>query len=131
MLTLEDIKTLVNECQFNDWMFRVDAYSDGTPYVQVLFKDRDRITGEEEIQRCRKWVLSLHSTNSEIVRAVFKAVEAAALHEVQEAFKFRGARIYNPHMDLEALAACITSHAIPVSLRDETAYVPTVVDVGN
>lgn len=130
MLTLEEIKNLVNECQFNDWMFRVDTYADGTPYLQVLFKDKDRITGIEEIQRCRKWVLSLHSTNSEIVRAAFKAVEAAALHEVQEAFKFRGARIYNPHMDLEELADCINSHAISVSLRDETAYVPTVAAVG-
>lgn len=126
MQTLESIKALVSECRFNDWMFRVDTYSDGTPYVQVLFMDKDRITGKEELQRCRKWVLSLHSTNSEIIRAVFKAVEAAMLHEVQEAFKFRGARIYNPHMDLEELADAINAKAVGLSLRDETTYVPTV-----
>jgi hypothetical protein len=126
MQTLESINALVAECQFNDWMFRVDAYGDGTPYVQVLFMDKDRITGKEELQRCRKWVLSLHSTNSEIIRAVFKAVEAAMLHEVQEAFKFRGARIYNPHMDLEDLADAINAKAVGLSLRDETTYVPTI-----
>lgn len=126
MQTLESIKALVNECSFNDWMFRVDANKDGTPYVQVLFMDKDRITGKEELQRCRKWILSLHSTNSEIIRAVFKAVEAAMLHEVQEAFKFRNARIYNPHMDLEELADAINAKSVGISLRDESGYVPTI-----
>jgi hypothetical protein len=126
MQTLASIRALVQECKFNDWTFRVDEYADGTPYVQVLFMDKDRISGKEELQRCRKWVLSLHSTNSEIIRAVFKAVEGAMIHEVQEAFKFRGARIYNPHLDLEELADAINAKAVGVSLRDESAYVPTV-----
>lgn len=126
MQTLESIKAVVSDIQFNDWTFRVDTYSDGTPYIQVLFVDKDRITGNEEIQRCRKWVLSFHMVNSEIVRTAFKAVTAAMEHEVEEAFKYKGARIFNPHVDLDKLADNMLNGRVGVSLRDESGYKPTV-----
>ena len=127
--TIESITSIVENCEFNDWMFRVGVSNDNTPYLQVLFKDKDRITGVEEIQRCRKWQLSYHMVNSEVVRTAYKAVEAAMLHEVQEAFKYRGARIFNPHVDLDALAESMRSGEVGVSLRDESNYVPTVTKV--
>lgn len=129
MQTLENIKAVVAEISFNDWMFRVGTYSDSTPYLQVLFKATDRFLGVEEIQRCRKWVLSYHMVNSEIIRTAFKAVQAAMEHEIQEAFTYRGARIFNPHMDLESLADRINERKIGISIRDDSTYVPTVSEV--
>lgn len=126
MQTIESIKSIVSDISFNDWMFRVGENSDGTPFIQVLFKDTDRISGSVEIQRCRKWQLSYHMVNSEVVRTAFKAVEAAMLHEVQEAFKYKGARVFNPHADLDQLADAMNSKVVGVSLRDETNYIPTV-----
>lgn len=126
MQTLENIKFIIARCSFNDWTFRVGLNKDNTPYLQVLFVDKDRITGDEEIQRCRKWQLSYHMVNSEIIRTAFKAVEAAMQHEVEEAFKYNGARIYNPHLDLEELAFEINNRKVSISLRDESAYQPTV-----
>lgn len=123
--TLDHIKAIVAQCSFNDWTFRVGE-SGSTPYLQVLFVDKDRITGEEEIQRCRKWQLSYHGVDSETVRTAYKAVEAAMLHEVQEAFKYKGARIFNPHLDLDTLADAINAHDVTLSLRDESEYRPTV-----
>lgn len=124
--TLETIKSIINNVSFNDWTFRVGTNTDDSPYLQVLFIDKDRITGAEEIQRCRKWQLSYHMVNSEVVRTAFKAVEAAMLHEVQEAFKYKGARVYNPHVDLDSLADALNTKTVAISLRDESNYNPTV-----
>ncbi len=126
MLTLERIKFIVSQITFNDWMFVVGTYQEGTPYIQILFKDKDRISGVEEIQRCRKWILSFHMVDSEVIRTAYKAVEAAMLHEVQEAFKYKNARIFNPHLDLEELADAINAKVVSVSLRDETTYAPRI-----
>lgn len=123
--TLESIKDTIAKCSFNEWTFRVGV-TDNTPYLQVLFVDKDRITGEEEIQRCRKWQLSYYMVTSELIRTAFKAVEAAMQHEVEEAFKYNGARIYNPHLDLEELAFAINNRTVSVSLRDEAEYKPSV-----
>lgn len=128
MQTIESIKEVVSNISFNDWMFRVGTSGD-TPFLQVIFKDKDRITGVEEIQRCRKWQLSYHMVNSEIVRTAFKAVEQAMLHEVQEAFKYKGARVMNPHIDMDALASVINNHQVGVSLRDEHDYNPSVTNL--
>lgn len=129
MQTLESIKSVVENISFNDWMFRVGTSGDNTPFLQVLFKDIDRITGVEEIQRCRKWQLSYHMVNSEIVRTAFKAVEQAMLHEVQETFKYKGARVYNPHVDMDMLADAMNQRSVGVSLRDESNYNPSITSV--
>lgn len=122
MQTLDSINKIINEISFNDWKFHVSKYGDGTPYVQILFMDKDRISGIEELQRCRKWILSFHMTNSEVVRTCHKAVQAAMLHEVDEAFKYKGARIFNPHVDLDDLASAIKDKIVKISLRDESTY---------
>ena len=129
MLTLDDIKATVAQIDFNDWHFHVGTYEDGQPYLQVLFYDKDRITGERELQRCRKWVLSFHMVNSEVVRTAFQAVMAAMKHEVEEAFRYKGRRIFNPHMDLDKLADAMVEGTVGVSLRDETNYVPSVTSI--
>lgn len=118
-MNLTDIKNIISSVSYNDWTFRVDE-SHGVPFLQVLFIDADRITGERELQRCRKWQLSYHMVSSEVVRTAFKAVEAAVLHEAQEAFKYKGCRVYNPHFDIDALVEF--THGKHLSIRDETNY---------
>lgn len=79
-----------------------------TPYLQWIFNAPDLNTGELEEQRCRKWQLSYHMTQSELVRTAFKAALAAEEHEASEAFKYKGAMIYDPHLSLDDLALAIT-----------------------
>lgn len=121
-LTLENIRSIAGDCKFKDWQFRVDQ-SNGVPYLQVLFEDTDRISGKTELQRCRKWLLSYHMTPSEVIRTAHMAVRQAMEHEVDEEFRYLGARLFNPHADLQKLALHVPE--IGVSLRDETNYVPT------
>lgn len=41
---------------------------------------------------------------SEVVATAMKAVLAAEEHEARELFKYRGKAIFNPHIDVDALA---------------------------
>lgn len=61
------------------------------------------VTGESWNWRGRKWFLSEHMTNSEIVGTAFKAILTAVEHEAREMFKYRGESIYDPHYDVEKL----------------------------
>lgn len=122
MITLADMKALAADCEFKDWTIRVSA-KDDQPFLQVQFPDKDRISGQVSIQKCRKFSLSYHMVPSEVVRTAFKAIEMAMLHEVQEEFRFRKVRIFNPHFDLIRMAEI--ANQFKVSVRDETNYTPT------
>ena len=54
-------------------------------------------------QHCRKWYVSPFSTETEVVRTAFKAVEASMAHRLGEHFTYRGKQIHSPHLDVEAL----------------------------
>ena len=40
----------------------------------------------------------------EVVSAVYGAIEKAELHEIREFFRYKGASIFNPHLDPDVLA---------------------------
>lgn len=67
-------------------------------YLQVSFLDK-----QSKELRGRKWRLSEHMTKSELVQTALMAVLAAEEHEAREAFKYRGAAIFGPHFDVDAL----------------------------
>lgn len=58
-------------------------------------------------QRGRKWYISPYSTETEIVRTVYKALLTSMEHQLGEHFKYRGERVYSPHLSIESrLHAC-------------------------
>lgn len=93
---------VVELCKYQDWDI-VYKDNDGHPYLQVQFDAQDCITGVPERQYCRKWQLSYHMCETEVVRTAYKAVEAAVIHEAQEFFKFGGEPVFRPHFDVWAL----------------------------
>lgn len=103
MQTRATIQSVLDEIHYKDWQFYL-----GTTdlYVQIRFyaPDNDDPT-KMELQKCRKWRLSLHMTNSEIVRTAYKAVLAAEEHEASELFKYKDVDIYNPHTDVDVLVS--------------------------
>ena len=76
--------------------------------LQIKFMDRDVVSGKMEMQSCRKWYLSAHSTTSEIVRTAWKAVLAAEEHEAAEKFTYKGVQVENPHLDVDDKARLIS-----------------------
>jgi hypothetical protein len=97
-----EILKIVEKVTYKDWDI-VLRFDDKRPYIQIQFEAPDSFTGVVERQHCRKWMLSRFMTNSEIVRTIYKAIEAAVLHEMQEDFRYDDEPIFRPHMDIEAL----------------------------
>lgn len=53
--------------------------------------------------RTRKWYISEHATDSEILQTMLKVALTSAEHEVREAFLYRGRPIYGPHLSKDQL----------------------------
>ena len=100
--TMDSLEDILAEVLYSNFEFVLREHN-GSPYLQIAFDAPDADTGEIETQWCRKWVLQFTMTNTEVVRTAYKAAEAAVLHEFQEQFRYRGARVFDPHMDVEWL----------------------------
>lgn len=112
MQTLETIQSLVDDISFDGWLtnatknWKYLVRLDGDrPYLQIKFDGPDNMTGEMAEQNCRKWILSYHMTDDEIVSTAFKATFTAMEHETREQFKWRGQPIYRPHYNIYELHA--------------------------
>ena len=104
MQTLETLRKLIAEVSFNDWKFILRK--DGSrPYLQIRFDAPCNMTGVMEEQAGRKWLLSYHMTDDEIVATALKATLTAVEHEAREQFKWRKEPIYRPHYSIYELHA--------------------------
>lgn len=63
------------------------------------------VTGKGLSWNGRKWRLSEHMTDGEVVATAFKALITALEHEARELFTFQGAAVYDSHVDIYKLVA--------------------------
>lgn len=87
---------------FMNYRFSVRE-SHGGVFMQAQYMDADIYTLKHELQVTRKWMLSPHMTESEVVQTAFKCCLTSMEHRTREAFKFNGARIFGPHFDIHDL----------------------------
>lgn len=66
---------------------------------------RCAVTGVLGPQYGRKWRLSSHMTDGEVVGTAFKALLTYQEHEARESFKFDGVSVYDSHVDIHKLVA--------------------------
>jgi hypothetical protein len=59
---------------------------------------------KETMWHCRKWRISRHATEREVVGTAFLAITTALEHEARESFTYKGLAIFGPHIPLEGLA---------------------------
>lgn len=76
---------------------------EGSIWVQVGTERPDTYTGEIAVGKGGKAYLSPHATDDETVKKVFSLCMSYVEHETREGFKYKGRRIFNPHITLEAL----------------------------
>lgn len=86
-------------------------------FIQIEYKSRCRKTGKNEIWRGKKWYLSEHMPDDEIVKTIYCAFEMAVKHEVLEGFLVDGKSLFNPHVNFEEL--------LKISDREVTRISPT------
>lgn len=102
---------LINDTEFNAICLPAQMKGDArlavlrqldtdTVFLQVRARDL-----ADNPQNGRKWYVSPHSCDSEIVMTGLAAWLAWFEHEVRESYTFRGVRPGNPHWDVNALAA--------------------------
>lgn len=139
MLTLNEIGQIISQIEYKDWQFVIgteNSFETQDLYLQIQFYAPDSATKifdaclqipdknlfndesllENKLQTCRKWRLSPHMTETEIVRTAWKAVLAAEEHEAGEAFKYMGYSPFNPHISIENLSR---ASSLPLDKREE------------
>lgn len=102
--SIDEVRSILDEIQYSDWQIRLMEKGDGY-LIQWVFMDLDvdNPAAGRVPQHCRKWYVSPYSTKSEIVETAWKAVKIAMEHEIREKFLYRGRRIFDPHVDVDAL----------------------------
>lgn len=101
-MNLQQLHEIIADVSFRNFVFSLEEREGGF-LLQVSFPAIDVVTGEPDIQKCRKWYISRHATEAEVVKTCLLAVIQAMEHEVREEFKYKGKAIFNPHTSLHAL----------------------------
>lgn len=117
MRTFEEIKEVIGNITYKKgWRFNLYV-DENRPVLQVIFDGEDSVTGAVEIQKCRKWFLSYHMCNNEIIRTAHKAIMAAEEHETNEFFQYKNVRVMNPHFSYDEIAQLVIEHKLNEDTR--------------
>jgi len=97
----ERLQHILKDIEFNDWEFILIT----KPYfaLRVVSTTEDNVTGMTVTWAGRKWLLSKHMTDGEVVQTAWLAVQTALIHEAREQFKYKGQSIFDPHYDIDQL----------------------------
>ena len=106
---VKDITARISLSAFGtDFSLRVEHDNQnpaGRIFLQVIYHAPCTKTGELQEWHGRKWYLSQHMTDDEIVKTAYAAFESAIKHEIMEGFKVDGIVLFNPHVNFEVLLA--------------------------
>lgn len=93
-------------CFGADFKIRVEhdnEYENGRIFIQVTYDAPCTKTGEIKEWHGRKWYLSKHMTDDEVIKTTYCAFKAAVEHEIMEGFKLDNIILFNPHVNFEEL----------------------------
>lgn len=101
---LTDVKSIVGQCSYKKgWELSVTLDKKGV-YIQIKNTTGVcSITSEHSPWVSGKRYLSEWMCKQEIVGVVFALIKDAEMHELHEFFRYKGAAIYNPHLDPDVL----------------------------
>lgn len=102
MLDLASLHTLTDQIAYRNWTLRCGE-DESALWLQWTFSAPNNYTGQTEIQHGRKWRVSRHATDGEVVQTAFLAVLVAVEHEAREEFTYQGEMLFNTHIDLDAM----------------------------
>lgn len=111
-LTHVQVREMLDGISYLNYQFHSEECPGGF-HIWITSMEEDNYTGEEALQVGRKWYVSNHCTRSDVVRTAFKAVSTWSEHEAREKFKYKGARIFSPHLDVETMIARASKEEAP------------------
>ena len=95
-------EAVVAKVKFQNYQFVV-RLGHGGFFLQGIYDEPDVETKTVEKQFTRKWLLSPHMTDSEIVQTAFKLCMTSMEHRCREDFMFEEERVYSPHYNVNDL----------------------------
>jgi hypothetical protein len=113
-MKLLEMRAIIKDVEFQNYSIGIFTSIDGSLYLQAKYMDADIVTGREEVQTTRKWILSEHMTKSELVQTAFKCCLTSMEHRTRESFKYKGKRIFGPHFDVELLVLLCADNGFDV-----------------
>lgn len=97
-------REIINNIKLPDsFDIRVSTHPEGRTFLQIRQNTFCNRTGEPYNEGGRKWDISSHATESEIVFTAWKAFLTFVEHEMRENFTYKGKKIFDPHIDVSAL----------------------------
>lgn len=130
-----EIQEIINQVSYKPGWRIIHGISGDRDYLQVEATTLDAECGHEQIEemgqavaatwRGGKRYLSPHMCRQEIVGICFDLFKAAEDHEMREWFRYRGTRIYCPHIDPDWLAENATPDTFSVRENAMTMEEPT------
>lgn len=120
MHNVERIEHVLMNIKFRDWKLKFNRLRPITDmWLQWCFTAPDPINGGTFECKGRKWKLSQHMTDSEVVQTAFAAAKMALEHEAREEFSYMNRPVMRPHFDVYSLIDLCDKNA--VSKRKEVA----------
>ncbi len=103
-LTMSQVNAALSEVKFGNHVFQTEETMGGF-HIWITAMEKCTYTGEQSLQEGRRWFVSTSCTPSDVVRTAFKAVTTWAEHETREEFKYKGVRVFSPHLELNNVVA--------------------------
>lgn len=101
----QEILDIIKQITYKpNWKISMFGYFGTGYYMQLEVENSiDTVTGKVVSWKSGKRYLSEHMCRQEIVGLAYGLIESAEIHEMREWFRYKGASIYNPHLDPDSL----------------------------
>ncbi len=96
----DEIQAVVDAVHAEGRTFRLLEKGDGY-LLQCTYLERDVESNVVRDQHSRKWYVSKHMTETEIVETAWACYQRSVIHQAAEHFTYRGRRVYSPHFKIE------------------------------
>lgn len=101
-MTYNDVMKVLVRISYKDWQLCY-RYDGDRLMIYWDFAAPCTTTGIVQRWQSRKWPLSMHMVEGEIVQTAFMAALQAEEHESRESFKYKGIAPFNPHIKFAAI----------------------------
>lgn len=110
-MSFHTLNETLSKITYRDWTLKSFEKEDGY-LLQWIFMEKDVMKPKDETlyeQYCRKWYVSKFSTETEVIRTAWLAVQQAVIHEISESFLYNNIRIFDPHTNYVELAVYMST----------------------
>lgn len=116
---LARFRAIVQSISFPGWAIAVNR-PPGDRYVLQVGDPNGtcNVTGGPLPWWGRKWRLSPHMTDGEVVQTAFLAVMTALEHEAREKFTYKGVTVFDPHLDIDKMVELRVSGVLGIKERE-------------